>query len=227
MTTHLQRELDTLKDTFMKLVELVENTIGLAAKSLNEMDRALAEKIIEADDAIDQMEIKIEEDCLKLLALYQPVAVDLRFIVAILKINNDLERIADLGVNIAKRVVILSTQKVTIDTFDFPIMLDKVSIMLSKSLDALVRRDTELAKEVRALDREVDILKSKIEEKVIKELQTHPEQVPAYLCILSTCRHLERIADHATNIAEDVIYMVDGAIIRHRSYTCKNPASSN
>ena len=217
MTTHLQRELDSLKDTFMVLVQEVESTIERSVKSLKEMDPTLAENIIQADDAIDQLEIKIEEECLKILALYQPVAVDLRFIVAILKINNDLERIGDLGVNIAKRVIMLSEHPIPFETADFTVLQEKVSIMLSKSLDALVRHDTPLAKEVRGLDREVDSLKNRIETKVIQALQTHPENVQPYLSILSICRHLERIADHATNIAEDVIYMVEGDIIRHRA----------
>ena len=216
MSKHLQRELDSVKKLFLTLSALVEENVLLSAKAFKEMDTALAKKVIQADDEIDRMEIEVEEECLKILALHQPVAVDLRFIVAILKINNDLERIGDLGVNIAKRVLYLATHNLPVAEFDFPRMMRKVHAMLSRSLDALVVLDAGLAREVCVLDTEVDKLKKEVEEKVETLIKQKPEDVQGLLCLLSVGRHLERIADHATNISEDVIYMVEGDIIRHR-----------
>ena len=176
---------------------------------------AMARQVIENDIEIDQTEIDVEEECLKILALHQPVAIDLRFIVAVLKMNNDLERIGDLAVNIAERALLLNEQ-VKIDfPFDFSGIAEKTQRMLRSSLDAMVNLNPPLAREVCALDDEVDAINRKMYDQVKAAIQEHPENVDSLIALLSVSRYLERIADHATNIAEDVLYMIEGHIARH------------
>ena len=150
-----------------------------------------------------------------MLALYQPVATDLRLIVAALKINNDLERVGDLAVNIAERALFLATQKPVEIAFDFRLMGEKTQAMLAKSLDALVRADTALARQVCKSDDEVDAMNRKVYLRVQDAIRKNPEDLESLIHLLSVSRHLERIADLATNVAEDVIYMAEGEIVRH------------
>jgi phosphate transport system protein len=216
MPQRLQREIEKLKQKILTLSTAVEESIFLAIKSLEKRNAALTRKVIEGDFEIDQMEVDLEEDCLKILALYQPVAVDLRFIIAALKINNDLERIGDLAVNIAERAIFLSThEKINIPS-DFPRMTAKVQEMLKKSLDAFVKMDSGLAYEVFADDDEVDSVNREMYRKVEDGIRQHPEHLESLINFLGVSRYLERIADHATNIAEDIIYTIEGKIIRHR-----------
>ena len=163
------------------------------------------------------MEVEIEEECLKILALHQPVAVDLRFITAVIKINNDLERIADEAVNIARGVSYLSEDKETF-YFDFSQMVEKTQSMLKSSLDALVNLDTDLAVKVCILDDEVDEINGEVHRLVKGAIRDNPEQGEHLINLLLISRHLERIADHATNIAEEVIYLIEGEIIRHGDF---------
>jgi len=156
------------------------------------------------------------------LALYQPVAIDLRFIITALKINNDLERIGDLAVNIAERAEFLAGQKPVDVPFDFDAMADKTQSMLSQSLDALVDMDCNLAYQVCAADDEVDAINRQMYDQVKQSIRNNPEQVDSLIHLLSVSRHLERVADHATNIAEDVIYMVEGKIVRHKAEKYKS-----
>jgi phosphate transport system protein len=168
------------------------------------------------DYDIDQEEVNIEEDCLKVLALYQPVAIDLRFLVTVLKINTDLERIGDLSVNIAERSDFLSRQTPVTVPFDFDLMAEKTQSMLHKGIDALVNIDCELAYNVCAMDDEVDAINKEMYQLVIQSILENPSDIDSLIHLLSVSRHLERIGDHATNIAEDVIYMAEGKIIRHK-----------
>lgn len=161
------------------------------------------------------MEVDLEEDCLKILALHQPVAIDMRFIVAVLKINNDLERIGDLSVNIAERAISLARQVRTETPFDFDGMAVKVQSMLHRSLDALVNSDARLAREVLTSDDEIDAIHRQMYEDVKKAIVECPDKIDSLIQLLAVSRNLERIADHTSNIAEDVIYLVDGEIIRH------------
>ena len=216
MTVHLQRELDRLKKKILSLSTLVEQRVRQAVKSVEERDGQLAQQVIDGDDQIDHTEVEIEEDCLKILALHQPVAVDLRFIVAVLKINNDLERIGDLAVNIAERAAYLATSGTPELLFDFPGMAAKGHAMLRNSLDALVNLDPRLARQVCADDDEVDAINRQMYEQVKQEMRNHPENLEPLIHLLSISRLIERMADQATNIAEDVIYMVEGKIVRHR-----------
>lgn len=213
----LSRELDRLKQSILLLCSEVEDLFQKSILSLKKMDIPLAESLLARDETIDQMEVDLEEDCLKILALYQPVASDLRFIVSILKINNDLERIADLAVNIAERAIAISLEKPIASPFDFVHMGRLVDRMLQKSLDALVKLEPAIARRVIDLDEEVDILHRETYDRVRDALIQNPEDFSAVISYLGVSRHLERIADYATNIAEDVIYMTDGEIVRHKT----------
>lgn len=217
MSHHMQREIERLKKKILSLCAAVEESVRMAVKSIEDGDAALTEKVIRTDSEIDQAEVDLEEDCLKILALHQPVAIDLRFIIAVLKINSDLERIGDLAVNIAERAQFLSTQTRIAVPFDLDILAEKTQGMLQKSLDSLVNLDAVLAREVCRTDDEVDAINRKMYDLVKDAIRAHPEQLDILIPYLSVSRYLERIADHATNIAEDVIYMIEGVITRHNT----------
>ena len=217
MPKHLQREIENLKKKILDLGARIETVVHEAIRSIEQRDVVLAQKIIDEDIEIDHTEVEVEEDCLKILALYQPVAIDLRFIVAILKINSDLERIGDLGVNIAERSVFLASVPQVNASLDFARMSKKTESMLNKCLDALVNMSSELANEVCADDDEVDAINRQMYLRVQEAIQEYPDQMLSLIHLLSVSRHLERIADHATNIAEDVIYMIEGRIVRHKA----------
>jgi phosphate transport system protein len=215
MAKTLNREIEKLKRQILSLGAIVEDRVNQAVKALQERNAKLAQWVIDGDPEIDQMEVDLEEECLKILALHQPVAIDLRFIIAVLKINNELERIGDLAVDIAERAAFLATQKPIESPIDFAIMCEKTISMLKKSLDSLVNRDATIALEVCATDDAVDAINRQMYRKIEENILKYPEQIDAYIHLLSSSRHLERIADHATNIAEDVIYMITGDIVRH------------
>lgn len=219
MNVHLQREVDRLKKRILTMCAYVDRAIQEAVIALRERDAARAKKVIVGDAEIDRMEVETEEECLKILALYQPVAIDLRYVVAVLKINNDLERIADLAVNIAERAISLASG----DKIAFPeelrAMLDKSHEMLKNSLSSLIEMNVETARQVIKDDDLVDELNRKMYALIQKEIRRNPELISSYINLLSISRHLERIADQVTNIAEDVIYMVQGKIVRHAEYT--------
>jgi len=215
MTKHFQRELEKIKKRILFLGAMVEERVRMAITAIEEFDGEVAKKIIFSDHEIDEMEIEVEEECLKIMALHQPVAVDLRFLVAVIKINNDLERIGDQAVNIAQRVQTI-TQKERFDfVFDYSVMAEKAETMLKMSLDALVNLDDDLAFKVLLLDDEVDDIKEKAYNLIKKALSENPDNVSYLINLLLISRHLERLADHATNIAEEVIYMIEGEIVRH------------
>lgn len=217
MPKHLQRELETLKKKLLRFGVKTEEAVRDSVLSIDKLDANLASAVIDGDIEMDNMEIEIEEDCLKILALHQPVAIDLRFIVAVLKINSDLERIGDLAVNIAERAVFISTQQPLDVSLHISDMGKKAQLMLRQSLDALVNLDSALAHQVCRSDDAVDALNKKMYLTVQDEILKRPEQIQSLIHLLSASRHLERIADHATNIAEDVIYMIEGQIVRHRT----------
>ena len=216
MALHLQRAVDHLKKGLLSLCAIVEENVHNAVKALDEGDETLAQKVISTDIEIDHMEIQLEEEGLQILALHQPVAIDLRFIVAVLKINADLERIGDMAVNIAEHAAFLATQDAIDVPLDFSGMMEKTKAMLRKSLDALVRLDCRLAREVCAEDDDVDAMNREMYDQVRESLMAHPNHFGCLIHLLQAARHLERIADHATNIAQDVVYMVEGEIVRHR-----------
>ncbi len=223
MSIHLQLEIRHLQRLLLGLGGSVEQMVGDAVRALEQKDTVLARQVVTRDDMIDRAEVEIEEECLKALALYQPVATDLRCIVTVLKINNDLERIADLAANIAERAVNLVELPPPVLEFDFQEMAQKVRRMLNRSLDSLVRRDAEMARLVMEADDRVDAMHGSIYRLVSTAAAAHPEHTIGFLQMLSISRNLERIADHATNIAEDVIYMLEGEIVRHQGSQKGNP----
>ena len=215
MSKHIRREITALKKEILSLGAAVEEILYKAMKSLEERNRALAEQVMKEDAAIDQMEVEIEEDCLKVLALHQPVAIDLRLIIAILKINNDLERVGDLAVNIAERSAFLATREKIDIPLDFMKMAEISRDMLKKSLDALVSEDSALAHKVCGMDDAVDAINREMYITIQEAIRRDPSKMESLIHLLSVSRHLERVADLATNVAEDVIYMIDGEIVRH------------
>jgi phosphate transport system protein len=216
MSKHLETEIEKLKKSILSLTAAVEERVQKAVGALEERNALLAMEVIEGDGAIDQAEVDIEEECLKILALHQPVAVDLRFIIAVLHINTDIERVGDLAVNIAERALFLCAQEAIPVPFDLSGMQRKALTMLGHSLDALMQMDATLARQVRASDDEVDAMNRDMYAKVSESARRNPEQIEVLLSYLSASRHLERIADYATNIAEEIIYLIEGNIVRHR-----------
>jgi phosphate transport system protein len=216
MTKHLHRDLALLHQDILTLSATVEEMIDKAARSLSERRRDLAEEVIELDNFVDQREVHIEEECLKILALHQPVAIDLRRIATVLKVNSDLERIADLATNIAERAKALDD----FPTYPIPAKLSRMAVLAAQmvrgSLDAFVNLDAISARRLVELDHSVDELNVEIIRDLQAMMQQNPNLVPPALSCFSATRHIERIADHATNIAEDVVYLVEGDIVRHK-----------
>jgi phosphate transport system protein len=216
MKRHLQRELESLKKQILSLGAMVEERVRMAIRAFENRNGELAQQIIESDKEIDEAEVEVEEECLKILALHQPVAVDLRFISAVIKINNDLERVGDEAVNIAERVDNIARRAPVKVPFEYGAMAEKTETMLHNSLDALVNLDADLAYKVCLSDDAVDDINRDIYDKIKEVIKVQPDRVGYLINLLFIARHLERIADHATNIAEEVIYMVEGEIPRHR-----------
>ena len=216
MTRHIERQIESLKERILRVGTLVEEAISKSITALINRDVPLAQRVMANDEEIDRMEVEVEEECLKILALYQPVAADLRFVVAVLKINNDLERMGDLAKNIAKRVAQLAGQ-----TIDLPAEIRSMAMqaqeMVKQCLDAVVWGDPALARQVREEDDAVDAASQRVQRRVMAGIKADPENAESLLRINSVSKHIERIADMATNIAEDVVYMVEGDIVRHRS----------
>jgi phosphate transport system protein len=225
MEKHFQRELDKLKKSLLTLGAMVEEAVRLSIRALETRDVALANKVINGDSEIDEKEVEIEEECLKILALHQPVAIDLRLISAMIKINNDLERVGDEAANIAERAIAMAKNSPMDIGIDYRIMAEKTESMLKKSLDAVVNLDTNLAHEVCLADDEIDKMHASTYTKVKQAIPQGLDRIGYFINLISTSRHLERIADHATNIAEEVIYVVEGIIHRHVKHDDK-PTSS-
>ena len=216
MSKHLQRDLESLQRDILTMGTAVEEAISRAVSAVLDRDADAARAVIAGDDPIDAQENRIEDECLKILALHQPVASDLRRIAAVIRINTDLERMADLAVEMAERAEHLAEPPHLPVPVQLPRMSELATSMVRQSLDAFVHTDAAGARKVVRMDDEVDRLNAEIIEELIRQMQRSPEHIPAGLSQFSVVRHLERIADHATNIAEDVIYLVEGEIVRHR-----------
>ncbi|MFQ5504476.1 MAG: phosphate signaling complex protein PhoU [Planctomycetota bacterium] len=216
MTKHFQRDLERVKKEILAMGRMVEEATNKAITALVDRRPELAREAMAGDDAIDEKELAIEEDCLKILALHQPVATDLRFVVAVMKVNNDLERMGDLAINIAERAAYLSTHDPIQVPLDFGRMAERVRTMLRESLDSLVNLDAALARKICQEDEEVDGINREMFVVLQGLMYEQPETIKRAVHTLSASRHLERIADLATNIAEDVVFMVEGEVIRHR-----------
>ena len=218
MTLIFLKEIELLKEMILRLAVDVEDRMVRAVQAVQQRDVEAARDIIELDVEIDSREVRIEEECLKVLALHQPVASDLRFVIFVLKVDNDLERIADIAVNIAKRVPKLSgTATVDIET-RIEQIADAASSMLRQTIDAVVSLDAEAAAAVCAQDQSVDAIHREINQTVLDRLAQRGggEEATALLPLLGVSKELERAADHVTNIAEDLIYLVEGKVVRHR-----------
>ncbi len=216
MSKHLERDLENLQQSLVTLAASVEEALHKAIRALQERNAELAKEVIDGDNQIDVEENYLEEGCLKMLALHQPVAIDLRRITAAMKINGELERMADLAEDIAERAVHLASLSPIPVPAKLQRMTDLTTLMVRQSLDAFVNLDARLARTVCRLDDEVDRYNTEIINELIAAMRASPAMVEPGLSFFSATRHLERIADHATNIAEDVVYLVEGEIIRHR-----------
>jgi phosphate transport system protein len=215
--THFQEELEKLKENLLKMATLVEKVLADAVESLMKRDSQLAQQTISSDDAINDLELMIEETCLKLLALQQPMAIDLRFITAALKIITDLERMGDQAVNIAERTLSLNQESQLKPYIDIPRMAQITQTMVKDVLDAFVRQDSKLARSVCARDDLVDGLNDQVFRELLTYMISDSKTITRAVHLMIVSRCLERIADHATNIAEDVIFMVDAQIIKHHA----------
>ncbi len=216
MTIHFQNEIEKLKKKILHVAAIVEGNLQKAVRSITDNSLQLANEVIDSDLVVDSLEVEVEEECLKILALHQPVAADLRYIIAVLKINNDLERIADLAVNIAERAETLACHSTIPVPFNLPGMLDMTVKMVRDSVDALVSCDIHRARQVCFDDDEIDDHHKNAFKTIQEQIQLNPDFTEYFVSLLSVSRNLERIADHATNIAEDIIYMIEGEIVRHQ-----------
>lgn len=216
MTRHLHRDLEALEQELLAMSARVDEMLSLSCRALRERRGDLAAAAMQADVDVDQQEVHIEEECLKILALHQPVAIDLRRVTAVLKINNDLERIADLAVNIAERSARLATHPDFTTPPAVSKMAELAASMVRDAIDAFVRLDARRARDIIARDAEVDAMYHKLLDELYGVMLSDPRQIKAALHCHGAGRSIERLADHATNIAEDVVYLVEGEIARHK-----------
>jgi len=215
MQRHFHEELEALKQTLLAMGGLVEDQIRRVMRALIERDDALAQEVIERDQQVNGYDIEVDETCVSLLALHQPAAGDLRFLTTAMKIVTDLERMGDQAVNIAQRVLELNREPQLKPYIDLTRMAERAQRMVKESLDAFVARDTELARKVCADDAEVDALKEQIFRELLTFMMEDARTIPRAIRLILISRFIERVADHATNIAEMVIYLVDGKMVRH------------
>lgn len=218
MAIHLFRDLEQLKRQLLAVGSLVEEAVHKAIVALVERRPDLAEEVKRGDKRVDEQELLVEDECLKVLALHQPVAIDLRYVVAMLKVNNDLERVGDLAGNIAGRAITLASGEPIPVPGEITEMSARVERMLRDCLDAMVESDTALARRVHAEDEAVDALHRAIFGILEQRMREQPDSIAKQIQLLSVSRYLERIADLATNIAEDVVFMVEGELVRHQTW---------
>jgi phosphate transport system protein len=218
MHRHFEDQLEELKERMLFMSSLVEKAIRMSLDGLNQRDEAQATRVIvEMEPQINELHLELDDRVLQLLALQQPLAVDLRFITSTMKINSDLERMGDQAVNLAQRALSILAQPVLAPVIDIPRMAEITQKMVKDALDAFVRRDTDLARQVVLRDDEVDSYRDMVFRELIAQMIKNPQHIVQALDFILVSRNLERIADHATNIAEDVIYMVLGRDIRHHA----------
>ncbi len=216
MTEHMRKELNHLEQRLLSLTALVQENIRQAIVSFKNRDVPLAQKVRDADQEIDQQEVEIEEECLKMLALYQPVASDLRYIVAAMKINNDLERVGDLANNIAKTVPVMAEHPNISIPLDLDSYTEETINLLDRTIDAFINLNLQTAKELLQEDEKIDEYNREVQRLIPAILRENPRHEAACVQVLWVSQCLERIGDHATNIAEDIIYLLEGEIVRHQ-----------
>lgn len=225
MSKHLERDLESLERDILAQSSVVEQMIRTACRGLSERNAAVGAELAVHEPSVNRREVKIEEECLKILALHQPVAVDLRRVATVLKVNSDLERIADLAVNIGERIPAIA-ERPELKLSDALAQMSTLTIkMVRDALDALVDLDAERARQVCRNDDQVDDFNRLVIDELHEVMRRCPDSVEAAVHFFSASRHIERIADHATNIAEDVIYLVEGEITRHRSEEAGQPGA--
>jgi phosphate transport system protein len=214
---HFVEELDYLRSRLLEMSALVEDSVYRSVLALSDKDPQQAQKVLQNEAEINRMEIEIDDLATRLLALQQPMATDLRLLTSAIKINNDLERMGDLAVNIVERALSLISEPLIKPLIDIPAMANRVQLMIRKSLDAFVRRDAELARTVLVSDDAVDELRDAVYEELITYMERDPKTVRQGINLMFVARNLERLADHATNIAEDVLFLVEGVDVRHHA----------
>ncbi len=222
MSIHLIKEIDKLRKLALRLAGIVEENLHKAVSLLNQNNVERLYEIRQADESIDALEVEVEEECLKVLALHQPVAADLRYIICILKMNNDLERIGDLAINIAKKANRLGFNSDNCYTKELYEMGSQATEMVHDALTTLINSDIELAREVCVRDDHLDKKKSEISAKLIEAIKLNPENVEDFISAFGIVRNVERVGDLATNICEDVIYSLTGEIIRHNYHASED-----
>jgi phosphate transport system protein len=218
---HYEKELQAIKDGLIYLGALTETAIRQAMKSLSERDTELARKVVREDDEIDRLDSDLEERCIKILALRQPTAIDLRFITTAIKITGHLERIGDMAVNIAEKVMLLNEEPQLKPYIDLPRMAELVGGMIEDSLDSFVKSDLEKAEKVRQMEQVIDDLNEQIFRELLTFMMEDSRNIHRALLVMQVSKNMERIADHAKGIADMVTYMVTGECVRHRA--CSMP----
>lgn len=216
MTKHLERDLNQLSDQITDLGALISESTSKCMVMLQSFDQVIAKEIMEVEAEVNATEVEIEEECLKVLALHQPVAGDLRFLIVVLKVNNDLERMCDQVVNIAERVNFLVDKERVVADLDFVSMGEIASKMVSQSVNALVRRDPSMAREVLTMDDDLDAMHARTYKVIQEVMMENPSIVVPAVSYLTISSNLERLGDLATNIAEEIIFMEEGEVVRHR-----------
>lgn len=225
MSKHLDRDISSLRDHVLELGQRVAEMIEKSILMVQNYDRVLVQEIYTTEEAINDMEVDVEEECLKILALHQPVAEDLRFLIVVLKVNNDLERMGDQVVNVAERIEYIADKQRVVADLKLTIMADLCANMVNGAIMALTQRDVAKAKEIVLLDDELDSLHAGTYEQLTKVMMDRPESITPALSLLTISSNLERIGDLATNIAEEIIFMEEGEIIRHAKTALKSVSS--
>jgi phosphate transport system protein len=225
MSKHLDRDISSLRDHVLELGQRVAEMIEKSILMIQNYDRVLVQEIYSTEESINDMEVDVEEECLKILALHQPVAEDLRFLIVVLKVNNDLERMGDQVVNVAERIEYIADKQRVVADLKLTIMADLCANMVNEAIMALTQRDVAKAKEIVLLDDELDSLHARTYEQLTKVMMDRPESITPALSLLTISSNLERIGDLATNIAEEIIFMEEGEIIRHAKTALKSVSS--
>lgn len=225
MSKHLDRDISSLRDHVLELGQRVAEMIEKSILMIQNYDRVLVQEIYSTEESINDMEVDVEEECLKILALHQPVAEDLRFLIVVLKVNNDLERMGDQVVNVAERIEYIADKQRVVADLKLTIMADLCANMVNEAIMALTQRDVAKAKEIVLLDDELDSLHARTYEQLTKVMMDRPESITPALSLLTISSNLERIGDLATNIAEEIIFMEEGEIIRHAKAALKSVSS--
>jgi len=223
MERHFDQQLGELRKNLIQMASIVEMAISNVIKSLRERNSELARVVLDNDEQVDSLELEIDKQCVDLLALQQPMAIDLRFITSAIKITNNLERMGDLSVNIAECVIPLNQEPQLKPLIDIPMMANIAQSMVKDSIDAFVNRDADLARSVYERDSTVDALNDQIFRELLTYMMQDPGNITRAVHLMLISRHLERIADHSTNIAEEVVYIVKAKVVKHRGYNPDMP----